>query len=396
VTARLQRADPRKWPHYARRLAVRTYYAAQRRRPVDENLAVYAAYWASAFACNPAAIYQEAVRSRPNVRGVWVINEKHADRIPPGTDYVIEGGMAYYRAIARAKYLINNVNFPDDIVKRPGTVHVQTQHGTPVKSMGMDLQRYPTAAAGMNFQRLMRRAARWDYLVSANHYSSQVWRQAFPGVTFEVLEAGYPRNDRLVRATAADVGQARASLGIAPDATVVLYAPTFRDWQPEVLDPPLDLERFSAVLPEGAVLLVRGHYWTTDHERLRPLIDRGAVRDVSAHPSAEDVQLAADVLITDYSSIMFDYANLDRPIVIYAPDWKTYVRERGTYFDLLAEPPGVVETTEDGLIDAVRSGRYRSADAAALRAAFRERFCAWDDGHAAERVVQRVFGGGPG
>jgi CDP-glycerol glycerophosphotransferase len=106
--------------------------------------------------------------------------------------------------------------------------------------------------------------------------------------------------------------------------------------------------------------------------------------------------MAADVLITDYSSIMFDYANLDRPIVIYAPDWKTYVRERGTYFDLLAEPPGVVETTEDGLIDAVRSGRYRSADAAALRAAFRERFCAWDDGHAAERVVQRVFGGGPG
>jgi CDP-glycerol glycerophosphotransferase len=375
---------------------MRLYYAAQRRRPVDDQLAVYAAYWASAFACNPAAIYQEVRRSHPRVRGVWVIKAKHSDRIPPGTEYVLEGGPAYYRAMARAKYLVNNVNFPDDIVKRPGTVHVQTQHGTPLKSMGMDLRCYPTAAATMDFPRLMRRSARWDYLVSSNQYSSQVWRQAFPGLSFEVLETGYPRNDRLVRATAADVADARAALGIGAGTTAILYAPTFRDWQRAVLDPPLDLGRFCAALPADAVLLVRGHYWTTDHERLRPLVERGVLRDVSAHPSAEDVQLAADVLVTDYSSIMFDYANLDRPIVVYAADWETYVRERGTYFDLLAEPPGVVETTEDGLIYAFRSGRYRGAEAAARRAAFRERFCAWDDGHAAERVVQRVFGGETG
>jgi CDP-glycerol glycerophosphotransferase len=377
-------------------LVLRLYYAAQRRRPIDDRLAVYAAYWASAFACNPAAIYQEAERSVPGLRGVWVVKAKYADRMPPGVDYVLEGGPAYYRAMARAKYLINNVNFPDDVVKRPGTVHVQTQHGTPLKSMGMDLRRYPTAAATMNFRKLMQRSARWDYLLSSNQYSTQVWRQAFPGVFFEVLETGYPRNDRLVRPSAAAIAEARAALGIAPGVTTVLYAPTFRDWEREVLDPPIDLERFCAALPDGAVLLVRGHYWTTDHARLRPLVERGLLRDVSAHQVAEDVQLAADVLITDYSSIMFDYANLDRPIVIYAPDWEAYVRERGTYFDLLAEPPGTVETTEDGLIDAFRSGRYRSAEAAERRAAFRKRFCEWDDGHAAERVVRRLFLGRPG
>jgi CDP-glycerol glycerophosphotransferase len=372
---------------------LRLYYAAQLRRPVDDRLAVYAAYWASAFACNPAAIYQQAKRSVPGLRGVWVVKAKHAERIPPGVDYVLEGGPAYYRAMARARYLINNVNFPDDIVKRRGTVHVQTQHGTPLKSMGMDLRRYPTAGATMNFRKLMQRSARWDYLVSSNHYSTQVWRQAFPGVSFEVLETGYPRNDRLVRPSAAAIADARAALGIAPGLTTILYAPTFRDWEREVLDPPLDLERFCAVLPDDAVLLVRGHYWTTDHARVRPLVERGLLRDVSAHQVAEDVQLAADVLITDYSSIMFDYANLDRPIVIYAPDWEAYVRERGTYFDLLAEPPGTVETTEDGLVDAFRSGRYRSAEAAELRAAFRKKFCEWDDGHAAERVVDLVFRG---
>jgi CDP-glycerol glycerophosphotransferase len=197
-----------------------------------------------------------------------------------------------------------------------------------------------------------------------------------------------------VRASAEEIDAVRAQLGIDSGTTAILYAPTFRDWQREVLDPPLNLERLCTALPANTLLLVRGHYWTTDHARLGALVERGALRDVSAHPVTEDVLLAADVLVTDYSSVMFDYANLDRPIVIYAADWERYRRERGTYFDLLAEPPGIVETTEDGLTDALRSGRYRSTEAAERRAAFRKQFCAWDDGAAAERVVRRIFAAG--
>jgi len=105
----------------------------------------------------------------------------------------------------------------------------------------------------------------------------------------------------------------------------------------------------------------------------------------------EQLLIATDVLVTDYSSMMFDYAVLDRPIVVYAPDWDTYVRTRGVTFDLLAEPPGVVATTPADLVDAFRTGAVWDDTAAKARAQFRGRFCALDDGHAAERVVRRVF-----
>ncbi|MDX6434053.1 MAG: hypothetical protein QOE54_6419, partial [Streptosporangiaceae bacterium] len=115
------------------------------------------------------------------------------------------------------------------------------------------------------------------------------------------------------------------------------------------------------------------------------------VIDVSDYPTVEDLCIASDALLTDYSSIMFDYANLDRPIVIYANDWDTYVRTRGVNFDLTAMPPGVVATTEDELAEAFRSGAAWGDTAAKDRAEFRTRFCSFDDGHAAERAVRRVF-----
>ncbi len=119
----------------------------------------------------------------------------------------------------------------------------------------------------------------------------------------------------------------------------------------------------------------------------------GQVIDVSDHPSIEDLCLASDALLTDYSSVMFDYANLgpERPIVIFANDWDTYVRTRGVNFDLLAAPPGVVATTEDELATAFITGAPWGEVAAKHRADFQARFCSWDDGRAAERAVRRIF-----
>ena len=105
----------------------------------------------------------------------------------------------------------------------------------------------------------------------------------------------------------------------------------------------------------------------------------------------EDLCLASDVLLTDYSSIMFDYANLDRPIIIYANDWETYKLIRGVTLDLLADPRGAVAITPGELVEVFRGGRYADDEARARLAALRARFCVLDDGHAAERVVRRVF-----
>jgi CDP-glycerol glycerophosphotransferase len=264
-----------------------------------------------------------------------------------------------------------------------------THHGTPLKSMGMDLRANPVTAAKMDFDALLRRCARWDFSVSSNPLSSEVWAKVYP-VEYENLEVGYPRNDVLATATEESVAAARASLGLEPGQRTVLYAPTHRDWETGYV-PVLDLGAAAAALGPDGVLLARAHYFYDADPVARSLDREGRLLDVAAHPSIETLCLAADVLVTDYSSLMFDYAVLDRPIVIHAPDWERYRTTRGVYFDLMAEPPGLVCRSQDELLSVLRSGAVTTPEADARRAAFRARFCAWEDGRAAERVVRRVL-----
>ncbi|WP_431728423.1 bifunctional glycosyltransferase/CDP-glycerol:glycerophosphate glycerophosphotransferase [Verrucosispora sp. TAA-831] len=373
----------------ARDVVLREYQWVERRRPVDENLAVYAAYWYRGYACNPAAVYEAARRLAPHVRGVWIVRRDRVHTLPDGVEYVVAGTPAYHRVLARARWLINNVNFPDSVRKRPGTVHVQTHHGTPVKVMGLDQQRYPLGATGVDFAGLLRRVDRWDFSVSANSFSTQMWERAYPAA-YTTLEVGYPRNDRLVTASAEEVLRLRAELGVGLGERVVLYAPTHREHLPGYR-PPFDPERFLDALGPSGLLLMRSHYFHDRERRTSGPSSRTRVLDVSDHPRVEDLYLAADVLVTDYSSAMFDYAVLDRPIVVYAPDWDAYRLTRGVYLDVTAEAPGAVARTFPDLLDVFRSGALETPEADGARAAFRERFCALEDGHAAERVARRVF-----
>jgi CDP-glycerol glycerophosphotransferase len=349
----------------------------RRREPLDPDLALFASYWFRSYACNPRAIYETARERVPGMRGVWVVRRDAVERLPPGVEHVIADSPEYYDALARASYLVNNVNWPNHVVKRPGQVHVMTHHGTPLKRMGLDEQLSPVTK--MEFRSYMKRVSRWDYSVTANPHTTLVWERVYP-YPYRTLETGYPRNDALANATEDDVRRLREQLGIAPGQVAVLYAPTHRDWQVDYA-PVLDVEAVAAALGPEFVLLDRTHYFYAG----RP---GRLARDVTAYPSVEELCIAADVLLTDYSSIMFDYAVLDRPILIHAPDWEVYRSMRGVYFDLLEAPPGVVATTQDGVVEALRSG----ADDPAARAAFRERFCALEDGHAAERVVRAVWG----
>jgi len=360
--------------------AVERHYRRQLREPLDPNLAVFAAYWYRGYSCNPRAIYERLRELRPEVHGVWVVNTQGAHTIPDGVDYAMSGTREYYDLIARASWFVNNVNFPNNLVKREGTVHVMTHHGTPLKRMGLDVQKPGGAAA------LLRRCARWDFSVSQNAFTTPIWERVYP-TRYESLETGYPRNDVLANAHAEDAERIRAELGIEAGQRAVLYTPTHREYQDEYV-PLLDPGRVAGALGEGWVLLARAHYFYGD---LGLASAGGRVIDVSAHPSIEELCLAADVLVTDYSSIMFDYGVLDRPIVIYAPDWEEYRETRGTTFDLMAEPPGLVARSEPELVEALRAGD----EASALRAAFRARFCYLDDGRAAERVVRRVWLGEP-
>ncbi|GGL26609.1 glycosyl transferase [Streptomyces anthocyanicus] len=372
----------------SKRGAMGAFYQSQLRLPLDDNLALFSAYWSRGVSCNPAAIDAELARLAPGMRRVWAVHADHADRVPKGVRVVRVGSREYWTALARAKYLVNNVNFADSVVKREGQIHVQTHHGTPLKTMGLDQQKYP-ASTDMDFEKLLERCDRWDYSISANRFSTVIWERVYP-CSYATLETGYPRNDVLVNATAEDVRAARAALGLADGTKAFLYMPTHREYQPGFTSA-LDPARFARELGPDVTLLVRGHYFYGDSPQTAALRRTGRIVDVSGHSRVEDLYLAADALITDYSSAMFDYAVLDRPIVSYVPDWDVYSAVRGTYFDLLQEPPGAVATTQTELLGLLTSGTYDTPETTKRRDGFRRRFCEFDDGRAAERVVRRVF-----
>ncbi|GLX53493.1 transferase [Streptomyces hygroscopicus subsp. hygroscopicus] len=363
-------------------------------RPVDPDLAVFAAYWERGVACNPAAIAAELAELAPHIHPVWVVSKDNTALLPPGTDHVVPGTRRYWEVLATAKYLVNNVNFPNAVVKRPDAIHLQTHHGTPLKRMGLDQMEHPAAAKGLDFAALLARIDRWDYSVSANSHSTRMWERAYPA-RYTSLDYGYPRNDVFYTSDAEAVRAARARLGIAPGKTAILYAPTHRDYEAG-FTPRLDLAELADRLGEDTVLLVRAHYFYGGATSpLTGLRRSGRLIDVSSYDPVEELCLAADALVTDYSSIMFDYANLDRPVVVYADDWETYRTTRGVYFDLMTDHPGQVARTQEELTEIFRSGAWRDDNAAKARAAFRRRFCEYDDGRAAERVVRRVFLGEP-
>jgi len=364
------------------------WYRICLRLPLDRRLAVYCAYSGLGYGCNPAAIYEKAKELAPEVRGVWLVKAHRVTSVPDGVDYVVEESFAYFRAMARATYFISNVNFADYVVKRRGSVHVQTHHGTPLKLMGIDGLTHG-GRSGKGSDNVRRRVGRWDFSIAANRHSTEAWCTAYPG-TFESLEYGYPRNDILVNASPEHGARVRAVLGIEPGQQVILYAPTHRGRNADRFAGHLDVVALAEALGPDTVILLRAHYFY-DSPRQRPSTGSARVVEVTSYPTVEDLYLAADVLITDYSSTMFDYAVLDRPIVVFAPDWQQYRASRGVYFDIFEERPGVVVTTQAELIERFAANTIDDDGARRRRAAFRERFCALEDGRASERVVRRVL-----
>jgi CDP-glycerol glycerophosphotransferase (TagB/SpsB family) len=240
----------------------------------------------------------------------------------------------------------------------------------------------------------LRERSRWDILLAQNDYAKRIFRRSYAYLG-PIWEEGYPRDDVLAAtsgptrtSTRGDAAAIRARLGISADARVVLYAPTWRDDRPDHVDH-LDVSRFTEQLGPDWVTLIRGHSRT-----LQPGEDvrAGGVIDVTSYPDVSDLFLAADALVTDYSSVMFDFSVTGKPIYFFTPDLARY-REvlRGFYFDLLPVAPGPVVQDASELVELVQHPDAARAEYAAKYAAWRERFNPRDDGHAAERVVARLI-----
>lgn len=361
-----------------------TYRYFRRFAAVDANLVMFENLWGLTPRLNCAALDSELRRTYPHMRAVWAVRAEDAADVPDGFDVVVKGSRDYSRIVATAKYFFVDTNLPAWWRKRAGQVMTQTHHGTPLKLMGVE-ERGKTKGWK---DALLRRCQHWDYSVVSNSYSAEVWKHSYP-VRCETLEYGYARNDVLVNATAETVHEARDRVGVSGAGRVVLFAPTFRDKGMALAG--TDMVRAVAdTLPSGDVLLIRGHYFS-DSAGQDGL--PANVVDVSNYLRVEDLYLAADVLVTDYSSVMFDFANLRRPIVIFAPDWSDYQESRGTYFDITVDAPGPVASQAQELADILVRESYLSPQSVAQRERFSDIFCSFETGHAAQSLLAKVIEG---
>lgn len=363
------------------------------RLPIAQNTVVYESYWGKKIDCSPYDIFTHLLDTEPGkYQHVWIARAGVDLRRTAGNAiHVREKTLRYFYYMARARFLITNANFPTEVIKREGTTHVQTKHGTPLKFMGLDILKKNPSGLG-NTQYFAQRCKRWDYVISSNEYSSQVWRQGFP-YNYKILETGYPRNDRLITANPQERAALRKTLRLPADKRVVLYAPTFRmasneDDHTDYPDKEAIVSTIMAGLDEDSVLAVRDHYFLNPDSNW---VNNPRVIDVSEHASSTDVLLVSDMLVTDYSSIMFDFAVQKRPIVIFAYDKADYEATRGTYFDISQEHPGAYCETLSELEAALRDNHAQTPEARARLDAFHTKFCPWDDGHAAARICNIVF-----
>ncbi|PBC82717.1 MULTISPECIES: CDP-glycerol glycerophosphotransferase family protein [unclassified Streptomyces] len=372
---------------YRRRMLREQHYALHRSRPLRDTV-LYSSFGGRAYGDSPRAVHEELVRRGMDVEHLWAVRDAQT-AVPETARAVLVGSAEWHGALAHSRWVVTNTHLPRWFTRRGGQRIIQTWHGTPLKRIGADLA--GTLCAGLAHLAPRPRVSRqWSVLLSPNAHSTPVLRSAL-GYSGRLLETGLPRTDaffaadRDLRAAAV-----RERLGIEPGRKVVLYAPTPRDDLAydaghHRLHLPLDLELARRELADDHVLLVRSHPLVAD--RL-PAHHAPFALDVSAHPDATELLLAADVLVTDYSSLAADFANTGRPMLFLTPDLPHYRDTlRGFTLDFEARVPGPLLTSTGELIDALGGLEEIAAAGADAYADFREAFCHRDDGGAAGRVA---------
>jgi len=312
---------------------------------------------------------------------------------------VLAGTAAYFAALGRSRYLIANDHMPRPYRRRRGQRYVQTWHGTPLKRLGYDIVKPSFFSGSRYFDFMAADVAQWDLLISPNPFSTPIMRTAFR-YAGEISETGYPRNDALLALAGHGAGaasQIRQRLGLPAGKRVAMYVPTWRDDQRHGssayrLDLQLDLVDAGRQLADSYVLLVRGHHLMDGW--VRAADPPGFVIDVTRYPDINDLLAVTDVLITDYSSVMFDFAPTGRPMIFFAYDLDFYRDQlRGFYFDFEADAPGPVLAASQQVIAALADLDVVASRYAAAQAEFTVRFCPLDDGKAAARACDRIFKG---
>lgn len=364
--------------------------------PIRKNVIVFQSNVGRNYTGNPKSIYEEMVAKKldQRFRCYYILDNPH-QTIPGNGKTVRNSRFFYYYLMAVAGIWISDARFPNYIIKRKGVTFLQTWHGTPLKKLALDMDSLSMADEGTleEYQENFRRSSKtWDYLIAQNEFSSQIFKRAFD-FHGTMLEIGYPRNDVLFRKNNPEcIVELKKKLGIPLDKKVLLYAPTWRDdayydKSSYKFVSPLDFKKVKDALSSDYIMIVKYHYMVK--ECIDWSIYDGFYRVFDNSYDIADLYLVSDMLITDYSSVMFDYSLLKRPMLFYAYDLEQYKNTlRGFYFDFEKEAPGPIFTTTEEFITQVIN--YEPNSYKDKYELFDKKYHSYESGNAAEQVIKLI------
>ena len=368
----------------------------------NDKTVLFISFHGKGYSDNPKAIYEEMLKDDrfKDFKFVWAIKNHKKKAIKIDDAKIVEYlSIPYFYYLSKAKYWIFNCKMPSYICKKKDQIYLQTWHGTPLKRLGHDIH----VDENTTFYRSQIKAkdmyrsydidsARYNYMISPNAFCTKIFPAAFNINKERLIETGYPRNDVMSNVTDDEKLKIKKELNIPLHKKVILYAPTWRDNQyvakGYTFKLEVDFHEWHQYLKDDYIVLFKPHYLIiNDYKSTNDL--QGFLYNIDADQDISPLYLITDILITDYSSVFYDFAVMNKPMYFYMYDLKDYQEElRGFYIDIYKDLPGQIYENEDDLLKDVIENKY---DYAKLKV-FKERFNNHDDGKASKRVIDIVFG----
>ncbi|WP_081166534.1 CDP-glycerol glycerophosphotransferase family protein [Lactococcus garvieae] len=362
----------------------------------DSKIILFSSFKGKSYSGNPRYLFEYLRKTEKfsDYDCVWAFkNECFIE----GAKTVKFNSLKYYYYLTKAKYWIFNSKMAPYYYKKPDQIYLQTWHGVPLKRLGHDIvdngstyyrskQSYKSMVKSYD-----KDSEHWDYLIATSPFSSQVFETAFAFPTEKMLNVGYPRVEYLLDSETSKVLALKKKYKLPTNKKIILYAPTWRDHSfgssGYTFELNVDFYKWKRKLGEDSVILFKPHYLISNTYEV-PDDLKDYVFLMSANQDINDAYLMSDILITDYSSVFFDYAQLQKPIYFYMYDFEHYAQElRGFYLNVPEDLPNDVVKTEEELLETLQDNCF---DYQRLQD-FNQKFNPWNDGRACEKIIRKVF-----
>ncbi len=372
---------------------------------IDDKLILFSTFNGKSYSDSPKAVYLYLLNNDKykDYKFIWTFKEPENHNFlkeNKNTSIVKQETREYEKCMQKAKYWIFNYRVADHQYPKKNQIYVQCWHGTPLKKLGYDLENTENV---LNSKKEIRFKYKTDskkinYFLSPSKFATEKFISAWNLKEIKkegcIIEEGYPRNDFLYNYTKQDVSKIKEKLNINDiKKKVILYAPTWRDNQHQsgigyTYKTEVDFEKLQKELGQDYIILFRAHYLVANEFNFEKY--KGFIYDVSKFDDINELYIVSDMLITDYSSVFFDYANLKRPIIFYMYDFEQYKDSiRGFYIDL-KKLPGSITKTEDELIKEIKkmnnSFKYNK-----IYEEFNKKYNYLDDGNATKRSIDKIL-----